>query len=106
MSTLESVIELDPDHPLALHLYIHAVEASPQPQRAMAAAGGLHGLVPKQKFYGDKHPNNGWGLWSLARSLRLQDWSEEAEAVDAKLAEVWADADIQLHSSCMCLPGV
>jgi len=35
-----------PDHPLALHLYIHAVEASPHPEKADAAAERLRNLTP------------------------------------------------------------
>lgn len=53
-----------------------------------------------------KLPGNGWGLWGLARSLRLQKKAATAEKVDAELAKVWDGADIELHSSCMCLPGV
>lgn len=45
-STLEAVMALDPRHPLALHLYIHAVEASPNPGRADEAADGLRDLQP------------------------------------------------------------
>ena len=51
-------------------------------------------------------PHNGWGLWGLARSLRLQGREDEAKQVDARFMKVWAGADIELHSSCMCLPGV
>ncbi len=43
---LEQVIERNPQHPLALHLYIHAVEASSNPGRAEAAADELADLVP------------------------------------------------------------
>lgn len=46
VSTLESVIERDPDHAGALHLYVHAVEASADPQRGVAAADRLRELVP------------------------------------------------------------
>jgi tetratricopeptide (TPR) repeat protein len=46
VSTLEAVMKVDPDHPLALHLYIHAVEASPTPGRADAAADRLRELQP------------------------------------------------------------
>jgi tetratricopeptide (TPR) repeat protein len=46
VATLERVIELDPDHPGALHYYIHAVEASHTPERAEAAADRLMKLVP------------------------------------------------------------
>lgn len=46
VSTLESVIERAPDHPGALHLYVHAVEASADPGRGVAAADRLRELIP------------------------------------------------------------
>lgn len=45
LSVLESVIERNPDHPGANHLYIHAVEAE-QPEKALPSAGRLGKLVP------------------------------------------------------------
>lgn len=44
--TLETVMARDPDHAGALHLYVHAVEASADPQRGVAAADRLRTLVP------------------------------------------------------------
>jgi tetratricopeptide (TPR) repeat protein len=44
--TLERVLAIDPMHPGANHLYIHAVEASPDPRRAEAAADRLLNLMP------------------------------------------------------------
>jgi tetratricopeptide (TPR) repeat protein len=46
IATLESTIARSPKHPLALHLYIHAMEASSSPQKAEAAADTLYRLVP------------------------------------------------------------
>jgi tetratricopeptide (TPR) repeat protein len=46
VATLESVLELDPRHPLANHLLVHAVEASPHPEKADAAADVLRDLQP------------------------------------------------------------
>ncbi len=46
VSVLERTLELDPDHPLALHLYIHAVEASADPGAADDAADRLRNLMP------------------------------------------------------------
>ncbi len=46
VGTLESVLAREPEHPLALHLYIHAVEASADPSRAETAADRLVNLVP------------------------------------------------------------
>lgn len=46
VATLERAIELDEEHPGANHLYIHAVEASGQPERAVASADRLRTLMP------------------------------------------------------------
>lgn len=46
INALETVLARSPKHPLALHLYIHAVEASSTPDRAEAAADTLGALVP------------------------------------------------------------
>ena len=46
VSILESVMARDPDHAGALHLYVHAVEASEDPQRGAAAADRLRELIP------------------------------------------------------------
>ena len=46
VSTLESVIKRDPNHLGALHYYIHAVEASNSPERALAGANRLAALAP------------------------------------------------------------
>ena len=45
LNTLEAILEREPDHPGANHLYIHAVEAV-KPQQAIAAADRLGNLVP------------------------------------------------------------
>jgi len=46
VATLESVLKRDPDHLGAVHYYIHAVEASNDPQRALAGANRLAELAP------------------------------------------------------------
>ncbi|MGQ0384858.1 MAG: hypothetical protein ACT4UP_09305 [Gammaproteobacteria bacterium] len=46
VSTLETLIARNPDHAGALHLYIHTVEASPDPSKGAAAADRLRELVP------------------------------------------------------------
>src|SRR5262245_64894134 len=44
--TLERVLARDPNHPGAIHFYIHAVEASDRPQRAERYADRLRGAIP------------------------------------------------------------
>ena len=46
IATLESVLKRSPKHVGANHYYIHAVEASPHPERALASADVIGGLVP------------------------------------------------------------
>jgi tetratricopeptide (TPR) repeat protein len=46
LALLEGVLARDPSHPGANHYYIHAVEASPDPGRAVAAAERLRGAMP------------------------------------------------------------
>ena len=46
IKSLERVMAADPEHPLALHLYIHALEASSNAQKAEVAADRLADLVP------------------------------------------------------------
>jgi tetratricopeptide (TPR) repeat protein len=46
LASLESVLARKPDHVGAIHLYIHAVEASPAPGRASQYADKLAALVP------------------------------------------------------------
>jgi tetratricopeptide (TPR) repeat protein len=46
VATLESVLRRDPNHMGAIHYYIHSVEASPNPERALAAANRLAALAP------------------------------------------------------------
>ena len=73
VTTLETVLKLAPNHPLALHLYIHAVEASPHPEKADAPADRLRNLQP--------------GLGHLVHmpshiDVRRGRWAQAAEAND------------------------
>jgi tetratricopeptide (TPR) repeat protein len=46
VETLEIILKLNPQHPGANHLYVHAVEASPHPEKAVPSADRLAKLVP------------------------------------------------------------
>ncbi|HWJ06244.1 MAG TPA: hypothetical protein VNS57_10730 [Steroidobacteraceae bacterium] len=46
VALLEEVIARNPEHAGALHLYVHAVEASADPQRGVVAADRLRALIP------------------------------------------------------------
>ena len=46
VARLAAVLAKDPNHPGANHYYIHAVEASPHPEKAVVAAERLRGMMP------------------------------------------------------------
>lgn len=79
LATLDAVLKLDLNHPFANHLYIHAVEASPHPERAKAAADRLRNLQPglAHNVHMPSHID-----------IRCGDWHK---AVDTNLKAVEAD---------------
>jgi Flp pilus assembly protein TadD len=50
-------------------------------------------------------PENGWSLYGLTRSLKLQHKTDEAVAVEARFQKVWSKATVNITSSCLCQPG-
>jgi tetratricopeptide (TPR) repeat protein len=75
---LEAVLRRWPDHPGANHLYIHAVESSRNPERAIPSAQRLMGITP-----GEGHMVHMPGhIW-----LVMGDW-ETAAVVNERAAEV------------------
>jgi tetratricopeptide (TPR) repeat protein len=49
-----------------------------------------------------KWPKNGWSLFGLSQALRAQGKTADADAVDAEFRKAWADADTEIHASCLC----
>jgi len=81
VAVLESVLARDPNHLGANHLYIHAVEASPSPQRALPSAKRLETLAPSAGH-----------LTHMPGHIYLRTGDFEASA---KTNEVAAEADRQ-----------
>jgi tetratricopeptide (TPR) repeat protein len=82
--TLEEVLRRWPSHPGANHYYIHAVESSRNPERAVPAAQMLMGVVP-QAGHMVHMPAHIWlvlGEYELAATL-----NERAVAVDREYLE-------------------
>src|SRR5581483_5172608 len=74
IAVLEEVLRLNPRHPGALHLYIHAVEASANPSRALGAADRLRHLVPAcgHLVHMPSHIDVLTGRWSEAIEANLR----------------------------------
>lgn len=46
-----------------------------------------------------RRPDNGWALFGLAKALRAQKKTEEADLMDARFRRAWKDADVKLTES-------
>src|SRR6202023_660539 len=68
VTVLESVLKRDPNHLGANHYYIHAVEASMHPERALPSAARLEKLAPAEGYIGQipppLFPRRG-GIWLM-----------------------------------------
>lgn len=74
LATLDAVLKLNPKHPFANHLYIHAVEASRNPERADAAADRLRNLQPglAHNVHMPSHIDIRRGRWQQAIETNLK----------------------------------
>lgn len=73
IAVLERALALDENHPGANHLYIHAVEASPHPEKGIAAADRLRKLVPASghMVHMPGHIDARVGRWDLASDANV-----------------------------------
>jgi tetratricopeptide (TPR) repeat protein len=85
VAILERALKVEPNHPLANHLYIHAVEASPTPGRADAAANRLRNLQPGigHNLHMPSHIDVQRGRWKEA-----VESNERAMAADAAYRKI------------------
>jgi tetratricopeptide (TPR) repeat protein len=96
---LESVLARDPMHAGANHYYIHAVEASSSPQRALPSATRLEAMVPKagHLVHMPSHIYSRVGYFSSAAESNVK--AIEADASYAKEAERSGSLyDLMYHS--------
>jgi len=89
LATLDAVLKVNPKHPFANHLYIHAVEASPHPERADAAAERLRDLQPgvAHNAHMPSHIDIRTGRWHKAVETNLK-----AVAADQRYRKIFGAA--------------
>jgi tetratricopeptide (TPR) repeat protein len=87
VQTLERVIARNPDHPGALHLYIHAVEAGPQPGRAEAAADRLRPLMPGAGHLVHMPSHIYWRVGRYADAVTVNTAAAKADVAYFKTAQ-------------------
>jgi tetratricopeptide (TPR) repeat protein len=86
IATLDAVLKVNPNHPLANHLYIHVVEASPNPERAIAAADRLRNLQPglAHNVHMPSHIDIRIGQW-----LKAVDTNAKAVEADQRYRQIF-----------------
>ena len=52
-----------------------------------------------------KLPGNGWSLYGLSVALDGLKQTAAARKARAQFAQAWANADMQIASSCLCIPA-
>jgi tetratricopeptide (TPR) repeat protein len=89
LATLDAVLKLNPKHPFGNHLYIHAVEASPHPERAIAAADRLRNLQPgvAHNVHMPSHIDIRTGRW-----LEAVETNVKAVAADERYRRIFGPA--------------
>jgi tetratricopeptide (TPR) repeat protein len=89
IAALDAVLKLNPNHPLANHLYIHAVEASPNPERAIAHADRLRNLQPglAHNVHMPSHIDIRTGQW-----LKAVDTNAKAVEADQRHRKIFGPA--------------
>src|SRR5437016_245538 len=76
VATLESVIKRDPNHLGAIHYYIHSVEASKSPERALAGANRLAAMAPAAGHIVHMPALEGFMTIPIAVDVRFHKWDE------------------------------
>lgn len=90
MYALEHAMAVEPYHPGANHLYIHLMEASLQPEKALAAAHKLETTVPVS---GHMVHMPGHIYLRVGDYERAIDINERSQIVDLQFADIWGDTN-------------
>jgi tetratricopeptide (TPR) repeat protein len=96
---LEYVLARNPDHAGANHYYIHAVEASPNPERALPSANRLDTMIPQagHLVHMPAHIYERTGFYSSAAAQNREAAKVDQEYVE-KSGQVGSIYDLMYHS--------
>jgi tetratricopeptide (TPR) repeat protein len=96
---LESVLVRNPEHAGANHYYIHAVEASPNPERALPSAHRLDTMIPQagHLVHMPAHIYERTGFYSAA-AAQNREAAKVDQAYAEKTGEVGSMYDLMYHS--------
>jgi tetratricopeptide (TPR) repeat protein len=97
IKTLEQCLKLNPKHPMTLHMYIHAVEGSPNPKMALKVAETLDGLQPDLSHMQHMpcHIYARLGMWDRAIAANIRARKRDNEYMKSRgfVNPLWPNAD-------------
>jgi tetratricopeptide (TPR) repeat protein len=97
-SVLESVLERDPTHPGACHLYVHATESTVRPDKAEACAALLGRTIPGASHINHmpSHTFNEVGRWGDSVRANLEAWHSDQKAEIGEGFAIYPDHNLHM----------
>jgi tetratricopeptide (TPR) repeat protein len=97
-AALERVLEKDPKHPGACHLYVHATESTVRPDKAEACAALLGNTIPGASHINHmpSHTFNEVGRWGDSVRANLQAWHSDQKAEFGEGFAIYPDHNLHM----------
>lgn len=97
-AALESVLNRDPKHPGACHLYVHATESTVRPDKAEACAALLGSSIPGASHINHmpSHTFNEVGRWGDSVRANLQAWHSDQKADYGEGFAIYPDHNLHM----------
>jgi tetratricopeptide (TPR) repeat protein len=95
---LESVLNRNPKHPGACHLYVHATESTVRPDKAEACASFLGSTIPGASHINHmpSHTFNEVGRWGDSVRANLQAWHSDQKAEFGEGFAIYPDHNLHM----------
>jgi tetratricopeptide (TPR) repeat protein len=97
-AALEAVLNRDPKHPGACHLYVHATESTVRPDKAEACAAFLGKTIPGASHINHmpSHTFNEVGRWGDSVRANLQAWHSDQKADHGEGFAIYPDHNLHM----------
>ena len=97
-AALEAVLNRDPKHPGACHLYVHATESTVRPDKAEACAALLGSTIPGASHINHmpSHTFNEVGRWGDSVRANLQAWHSDQKADYGEGFAIYPDHNLHM----------
>lgn len=95
---LEGVLARDVRHPFACHLYIHATESTPQPEKAEICTEFMGNVIPGASHL-NHMPSHTWneiGRWGDSVRANLQAWHTDQKAAFGEGIAIYPTHNLQM----------